>query len=307
MKKSALASVKSDRWRHLAPKYQTFGSIRVLKTGRFNFFSLHHYPQHKCGETLSPRCNGCVSMIQWWWSRSSLSESRQPMEVKLEQLLRLQTTEGKRWNIETNLELSLISGPLNSVIAQTLWKSSVDLEYIYWDTATISCFWLLQYLKRYFTTLCIERGSFHRAIYQIATITRLKPFPAVSFLTHRQVPINQLFLSHHSSKQWLALYRLLLETTAQNTLRLQGRGTYYFRERRGWRVTATRIKMGRVLGKRSSSVWLQMLGPMCRRYCKMVNALLDLGEPSKVKNWRNVEKLHIFLTPPPGIESMEFP
>ena len=122
MKKSALASVKSDRWRHLAPKYQTFGSIRVLKTGRFNFFSLHHYPQHKCGETLSPRCNGCVSMIQWWWARSSLSESQQPMEVKLEQLLRLQTTEGKRWNIETNLELSLISGPLNSVIAQTLWK-----------------------------------------------------------------------------------------------------------------------------------------------------------------------------------------
>ena len=110
MKKSALASVKSDRWRHLAPKYQTFGSIRVLKTGRFNFFSLHHYPQHKCGETLSPRCNGCVSMTQWWWARSSLSESRQPMEVKLEQLLRLQTTEGKRWNIETNLELSLISG-----------------------------------------------------------------------------------------------------------------------------------------------------------------------------------------------------
>ena len=160
MKKSALASVKSDRWRHLAPKNQTFGSIRVLKTGRFNFFSLHHYPQHKCGETLSPRCNGCVSMIQWWWARSSLSESRQPMEVKLEQLLRLQTTEGKRWNIETNLELSLISGPLNSVIAQTLWKSSVDLEYIYWDTATISCFWLLQYLKRFFTTLCIERGSF---------------------------------------------------------------------------------------------------------------------------------------------------
>ena len=160
MKKSALASVKSDRWRHLAPKYQTFGSIRVLKTGRFNFFSLHHYPQHKCGETLSPRCNGCVSMTQWWWARSSLSESRQPMEVKLEQLLRLQTTEGKRWNIETNLELSLISGPLNSVIAQTLWKSSVDLEYIYWDTATISCFWLLQYLKRFFTTLCIERGSF---------------------------------------------------------------------------------------------------------------------------------------------------
>ena len=32
-----------------------------------------------------------------------------------------------------------------------------------------------------------------------------------------------------------------------------------------------------------------------------------LGEPSKVKNWRNVEKLHIFLTPPPGIESMDFP
>ena len=55
MKKSALASVKSDLWRHLAPKNQTFGSIRDLKTGRFNFFSLHHYPQHKCGETLSPR------------------------------------------------------------------------------------------------------------------------------------------------------------------------------------------------------------------------------------------------------------
>ena len=74
----------------------------------------------------------------WWWARSSLSESQQPMEVKLEQLLRLQTTEGKRWNIETNLELSLISGPLNSVIAQTLWKSLVDLKCIFWDTAIIS-------------------------------------------------------------------------------------------------------------------------------------------------------------------------
>ena len=204
MKKSALASVKSDRWRHLAPKYQTFGSIRVLKTGRFNFFSLHHYPQHKCGETLSPRCNGCVSMTQWWWARSSLSESRQPMEVKLEQLLRLQTTEGKRWNIETNLELSLISGPLNSVIAQTLWKSSVDLEYIYWDTATISCFWLLQYLKRFFTTLCMERGSFHRAIYQIATIARLKPFPAVFSFSHPPPSPDQSAVLESSLQQTMA-------------------------------------------------------------------------------------------------------
>ena len=174
MKKSALASVKSDRWRHLAPKYQTFGSIRVLKTGRFNFFSLHHYPQHKCGKTLSPRCNGCVSMTQWWWSRSSLSESRQPMEVKLEQLLRLQTTEGKRWNIETNLELSLISGPLNSVIAQTLWKSSVELKCIYWDTATIC-------LICVFGCYSISKDSLQRYAWREAVFTgqyiRLLPSP----------------------------------------------------------------------------------------------------------------------------------
>ena len=30
------------------------------------------------------------------------------------------------------------SGPLNSVIAQTLWKSLVDLKCIFWDTAIIS-------------------------------------------------------------------------------------------------------------------------------------------------------------------------
>ena len=174
MKKSALASVKSDRWRHLAPKYQTFGSIRVLKTGRFNFFSLHHYPQHKCGETLSPRwvclydTVVVVGSVQPEWESAANGGEAWAAVAAADD--RGQAV--KHWNKLRALsyQWTLEQRDCTDIVKEFSWSWIHLLRYCnnkLFLAATVSQKILYDIMHR-------ER-QFHRAIYQIASITRLNP------------------------------------------------------------------------------------------------------------------------------------